>query len=265
MGYLPDLKMVHGGTHRYKEGSIRDIIAKDPEYESTIDYLLTRQFQEDGKLSNGDVSRAVSDWLIQFPRPYSLQQRVYDLKEPLSDILKGHREEHTSKIAYEAIMLHSMCRNEEWRTRFVQRGGMDRLLSILFLLGSSYLMDIMSSLQSYELGVSYIASILYDICYGRNGNIECPRHVFLSKVLAMMQDYRYGHNMLQTDSDKNFLIYSICTNARLPSQRGFVFLDELPRNVVSLHSLPLIMGYCRECVSSHCVPIDIVNLLAYFF
>merc|ERR1719242_577133 len=70
--------------------------------------------------------------VIRFPPSQSLRQRLYDLNEPLCDIITKWNDGVHSRVAFQAMMLHSLCRDEEWRIRFVKKGGLDYLLQMLF-------------------------------------------------------------------------------------------------------------------------------------
>merc|ERR1719361_145277 len=107
--FLPNLKM----TGRYNKGSARDLIASDVGYEMMIHSLFRRKYTSEFKFENCTVfsPRTMSNWLVQFPKPYTLQQRVFELERPLSNILRG------TDVAFESVVLYSMCRDKEWRTR----------------------------------------------------------------------------------------------------------------------------------------------------
>merc|ERR1712113_349209 len=152
-------------------------MAKNKEYEKMIETLFKIRTECDDEKD----TRTLNDYLRHFPIPYSLRHRVYDLKEPLSDILKWKK--CALRLPYEAMVLHSVCRNEEWRRRFVRRDGLNYLLEMLFLCGLT-ITDC-----GYELAVTYIASVLYMICYGHCPTAY-PRHVFLHSVLMMMKKHQ---------------------------------------------------------------------------
>jgi len=79
--YPPNLKQ----AQRYAANSARDLIARDEGYEAVLDALFHRKYTSEFKLENCTVfsQRTMSNWLIQFPKPYTLQQRIFELEKPL--------------------------------------------------------------------------------------------------------------------------------------------------------------------------------------
>jgi len=155
----------------------------------------------------------------------------------------------------------------------VRKGGMDYLFQILFYVGINMEYDD----QTDMLIITYLTEVLYEICY-RNCTMDCPRHTFLGKVLSMLKNDEYKKRwkrIIFQNNDilsmsfipTNLLIHEIRINAAFDESLIAVdFIDELPRNVVSVCSMPLIGGYIRnESVSSPDIPDDIIPLIAFFF
>jgi len=266
--YLPNLKMIDHKTRRYTEGSARDLIARDEGYEAMIDHLFALNCNADFGMRSGSVARTASMWLIQFPKPYTLQQRIFELKEPLSHILQSYQYENANRLSFDASILHAMSRDKQWRLRFMKQGGLNWLVRALFLL-----VDETMSEQNRDFGATYLASVLFDICYDAPlAHGKCERHVFLRRGLRMMKEHKIEMQMIANlvDVKERFLIAAICLNdSGLLTEVGghkITFLDQLPRKAVAVETLPLITGYIRnECVSSWCIPGDVSGLIACFF
>jgi len=202
---------------------------------------------------------------------------MYDLKEPLFDIINEWNDGVHLRVAYQAMMLHSLCRDEEWKRRFVTKGGMDHLLQMLFhavLCLESHKLESMepesmepeSMEQESALLMVSVTNILYEICYGHCTEYH-PRHLFLQKVLSLR--YPKGSTFIVpiTHSPTNLLIHIIRTNAASDTTvTALDFIDDLPRNIVSVFTLPLIVGYLRNGgISLLDIPDEISQLIAFFF
>ena len=141
----------------------------------------------------------------------------------------------------------------------MKRGGVNCVLEMLFLCAIT-VRD-----REYELAVTYIASVLYMICYGHCQHSH-PRHVFLHSVLEMMDKHQHEMTLMATIGP-NVLVNAIWLQCSTNNALKRVdFVDALPRNVVSVYTVPLICGYIRsECRSAPNIPDDILNSIAFFF
>jgi len=258
--FRPNLK---SNGDPYDAGSVRDIIAKDERYEEVVRNLL--------RIIHDDEAQFSFDDFIRFPQPYSLRQRMVDLDEPLFDIINTWNNSVHLRVVYQAMMLHSLCRDEEWKGRFVRKGGMDHLLQMLL-----YAALCMTSYeQGYTLLIVYVTDILYEICYGHCSTLS-PRHILIgevSNVISMLIEYEdYGAPEVEIFGEvcesmavapTNLLIHAI--RVKTTSDRSLIadLVDELPRRNISVCSLPLICGYIRsERIS---LPEDITRLIAFYF
>merc|ERR1711879_138335 len=156
------------------------------------------------------------------------------------------------------MTIHSLCRDEEWRMNFVNKGGLNYAVKLLFcILCGDALKD-----QECQLTNAYIINALYEICYG-HCHTKYPRHCFIRNAVMMIERNRAKMQTVKA-IPTHVLIHAICRAAS--SSKNIDFVDELPRNFVCLHSLPLIRGYLRsECDSSLYIPDGIVKLMAHFF
>merc|ERR1719242_446477 len=164
---------------------------------------------------------------------------------------------------------------------------MDHLLQMLFhavlRLESHKLesMDPESMEQESALLVVYVTNTLYEICYGHCTEFR-PRHLFLGNMVPMLMHHQYEikDNIFTLNSPQNeeyfvsmahaptnLMIHAIRINAiTATSFTAIDFIDDLPRNIVSVCTLPLIVGYIRNgCISLLNIPDDISQLIAAFF
>ena len=103
------------------------------------------------------------------------------------------------------------------------------------------------------------------------------RHSLLNKAVLLITD-RDVNKMMSLDTanlltslvdevDRNLLVHSIVKDAiSIGSDGSILFLYEIPRNVVALHTAPLVMGYLRsKCDCFHSIPPEIGDLIVAFF
>ena len=130
--------------------------------------------------------------------------------------------------------------------------------------------------QSYHLAVAYIARIFHILCNNGCGAREVSNHRILKYVLDMARPqkfqnsraYKYRRSVLEDNEGRNTLIHQICFSASCQWMPKIytVLLDELPRNLVSVQTLPMISRYIRrECGSTLWIPHAIAELIALFF
>jgi len=185
---------------------------------------------------------------------------MFDSNTSIEDVFPSlgiMRKENAKQIMYQAMTIHSLCQRYEWKKQFVEKGGMDCAVRMLLCLGRS---SNEKGGQEFEMASTDIISALYRICYG-SGDVAYPRHLFLRNAMILMKLSKIGKMPIFS---RNALIHVICHSAS--SSYLVDFVDELPRNVVYVHSLPLIQGYLRsECISSLHIPDGIVKLLTHFF
>jgi len=123
----------------------------------------------------------------------------------------------------------------------------------------------------------YVTNTLYEICYGHRSEYH-PRHLFLQKMLSISVSNCFrmesAINALQNEEyvsmalpPTNLLIQTIRINLLvLQSSTAIDFIDDLPRNIVSICTLPLIVGYIRnEGICLPAIPDVITQLIAFFF
>ena len=102
------------------------------------------------------------------------------------------------------------------------------------------------------------------------------RHSLLNKAVLLITDedenkilsFDTGNLLtsLVDEVDLNLLVHSIVTDASAGSGGSILFLYEIPRNVVALHTAPLVMGYLRsKCDCFHSIPPEIGDLIVAFF
>jgi len=134
--------------------------------------------------------------------------------------------------------------------------------------------DCGTSTQHYHLGKMHISGILYNICCDSLQYRETersPLRIWSIQCVQREQDIHPRkvtefHVPILREEEQNEIIHSICVNAKCEIEKRVRLLDELPRDILSTQSLPLILGYVRnECQTSGCIPDDIGKLIAYFF
>merc|ERR1719242_2216110 len=130
--------------------------------------------------------------------------------------------------------------------------------------------------QEYVLVIVYVIDILHEICYG-NHDMDF-HHVFLGKGLSVLVNNLYriesGCRTVQNEeyvsmplSPTNLLIHTIRSNVVSDTSCTSInLIDDLPRKIVSVCTLPLIWGYIRnELVSLPYIPVDVTQMIAFFF
>jgi len=252
--FLPDFKINDGV---YGQDSLLDIMAKDERYEEMVRNVFRCEVTKDCKLG---YQTQIQLW-FQWPQSHVLRQRMFDSNTSIEDAFPSlgiMRKENAKQIMYQAITIHSLCQRDEWRKQFVEKGGMDWAVRMLLCLGRS---SNEKACQEFEMASTDIISALYRICYG-SGLGAYPRHLFLRNAMALMNSSKIRKTPIFL---RNVLIHVICHGAASSSNR-IEFVDELPRNVVYVHSLPLVQGYIRsESICSLHIPDEIVKLLTRFF
>jgi len=277
--FLPNLR--RNGAER---GSVRDLIAKHPEYESILRRVLSmRQKQRPTFFS----------FLVKLPVPDRLRWRLYRMEEPLSVIFKVDASSCRRMMAIVVMILHELSRDQEWRRRFVaENGGLDYLWRlIVFLSRTADIVDAIKTnhVQSFHLGQVHISGLLFNVCsesrdwiHGKWTPQLRRRWCIKSVVMKLKQSAKTTtalhllENELFADSEpikhrRHELLHAICRNAHRDEKDRIPFLDDLPRDlVVATQSLPLIAGFARnefQLSSLHfCeIPDDIRKVIACFF
>jgi len=297
--YLPTLTLCDA-----EATPIRKRVAEDKAYEAMF-HLLTDS-RDLPELDSNDIR-----WLFQrlatLPKPDTLWTDLRALEKPLHRILRwkwNKRRCHSSVISdkevHRLFVIYVLSRDEQWRRRFLEKGGLNYVMHILFVFALNGIVDrheleyelengyryrfvpdmpeegdstydrvwhTVNNQQQYHLQRAYIAGILHNL----DGQRADTSHLWVERVLSMVDGMG---NFVTKSMKRHFcmcrtrdtVIHSICTNAHVTESGRICIVDQLPRHAVAVQTLPLIMGYIRsECDSSLFIPHDIGKKIALFF